>query len=153
VIAQGFSLRDYGPRDLPAIEDFWVAAWAGAGFPIDFSARLPWLRAHLTKLAAEGVEIVVGLDGEGGPAGIVTIDPQTGHLDQLCIAPSAQGGGLARALLDEAKRRSPGQIHLDVNEQNVRACRFYEREGFAVVGRGNSEMSGLPVRRLVWRNG
>ena len=147
----GFSLRDYCVRDLPAIEDFWVASWAATGFAIDFSARVPWLRAHLTKLAAEGVEIVVGLDGGGRPAGFVTIDPKSGHLDQLCVAPSAQGGGLARALLVEAKRRSPGRIHLDVNEDNVRACRFYEREGFAIVGRGHSAMSGLPVRRLSWR--
>ena len=147
----GFSLRAYEQRDLPAIEDFWVAAWMATGFAIDFYARLPWLRAHLNKLAADGVEIVVGLDAEGRPAGFVTVDPSTGHLDQLCVAPSSQGGGLARALLDEAKRRSPGRIHLDVNEDNVRACRFYEREGFAVVGRGKSEMSGLPVRRLAWR--
>jgi putative acetyltransferase len=150
VRADGYLLRGFEPADLPAIEALWVAAWAATGFPIDFSARLPWLRAHLTQLAAEGVEIIVGLDAEARPAGFVTIDPRTGHLDQLCVAPSAQGGGLARALLNEAKRRAPGRIQLDVNEDNFRACRFYEREGFEVAGVGRSEMSGLPVRRLIW---
>ncbi len=149
--AKEFSLRDYEPRDLAAIETFWVAAWNATGFAIDFSARLPWLRAHLANLIAEGVEIVVGLDREGRPAGFVTIDPKTGHLDQLCVAPSLQGGGLARALLQDAKRRSPGRIELDVNQDNFRARRFYEREGFEVVGAGESEMSGLPVRRINWK--
>ena len=151
--AQNYRLRACEAADLAAIEEFWVAAWEAIGISLDFRARLPWLRAHLAKLAADGVEIVVGLDEQRRPAGFATIDPQTGHLDQFCVAPSAQGGGLARALIGEAKRRSPGRIQLDVNEDNFRACRFYEREGFLVVGRGNSEMSGLPVRRMAWRKG
>jgi putative acetyltransferase len=144
-------LRDYEARDLPTIEAFWVAAWAEIGLAIDFSARLPWLRAHLAKLAGDGVEIIVGIDDDGRPAGFITIDPKTGHLDQLCVAPSTQGSGLARALLEEAKRRSPGHIRLDVNEENFRACRFYQREGFELIGVGKSDLSGWPVRRLEWR--
>jgi putative acetyltransferase len=151
VTTEGFLLRDYEARDLAAIEAFWVSAWAATSFEIDFSARLPWLRMRLTKFAAGGVDIIVGFDCEGCLAGLVTLDPQTGHLDQLCVAPSAQGGGLARALLDEAKRRSPGWIWLKVNKDNSRACRFYEREGFEAVGTGKSEMSGLPLRRMLWK--
>ena len=149
--AKQFSLRDYQPRDLAAIETFWVAAWNATGFAIDFSARAPWLRAHLAELASEGVDIIVGLDNEGRPAGFVTINAKTGHLDQLCVAPSLQGGALSRALINEAKRRSPGRIHLDVNQDNFRARRFYEREGFETVGSAKGEMSGLPVRRMAWK--
>jgi putative acetyltransferase len=151
VRAEGFLLRDYQARDLGEIESFWVAAWNATGIAIDFSARAPWLREHLMKLIAEGVEIIVGVDEEGCPAGFVTIHPKTGHLDQLCVAPSSQGGGLAHALLDEAKRRSPGRIHLEVNEDNRRACRFYEHEKFEVDGLGKSSLSGMPVRRMSWR--
>ena len=95
--------------------------------------------------------IVVGLDADDRPAGFVTIDPARGCLDQLCVAPAEQGSGLARALLDEAKRRSPGVVELDVNEANPRARRFYEREGFAVVGRGLSRQSRLPTLKMIWR--
>jgi len=90
-------------------------------------------------------------DAEGRPAGFVTVDPSTGHLDQLCVAPSSQGGGLARALLDEAKRRSPGRIHLDVNEDNVRACRFYAPRGICGVGEAKAKCRGCRWRRLAWR--
>ena len=84
------------------------------------------------------------------PAGFVTIDPKTGALDQLCVAPAERGSGLAAALLDEAKRRSPGVVELEVNEANARARRFYEREGFAIVGRGVSPLSGLPTLKMRW---
>ena len=50
--------------------------------------------------------IVVGLDEAFRPAGFVTIDPATGSLDQLCVAPAERGSGLAAALVDEAKRRA-----------------------------------------------
>jgi putative acetyltransferase len=58
---------------------------------------------------------------------------------------------LASALLDEAKRRAPRVVELDVNEANTRARRFYEREGFSVVGQGVSPHSGLPTLKMLWR--
>jgi len=65
---------------------------------------------------AGGADIVVGLNAGGRPAGFAAIDPTSGYLDQLCVAPAERGSGLASALLDEAKRRAPGAIELDVNE-------------------------------------
>ncbi len=144
-------LRDFAEADLPALVDLWAAAWRETGLAVDFDARRPWLDGHLRALRDEGVAIVVGLDHEGRPAGFVTVDPRTGYLDQLCVALGEQGSGLAVALLDEAKRRSPGFVDLDVNEANARALRFYEREGFVFVTRGMSALSGLPTMRMRWK--
>ena len=69
----------------------------------------------------------------------------------FCVAPKERGGGLARALIEEAKRRAPGIVDLNVNVANPRACRFYQREGFLVVGVGTSPLSGLPMLHLRWR--
>ena len=102
-------------------------------------------------LRAGGAEIVVGLDAQGKPAGFVTIDPRSGVLDQLCVAPDERGSGLAVVLMQEAKRRSPQAIELKVNEANPRAKRFYEREGFEAVGRGVSSLSGWPTLKMRWR--
>jgi putative acetyltransferase len=148
VLSRG--LREFDEADVAALIDLWVAAWSETGFAIDFGARRPWLENRLGELRAEGAAIVVGLDGGGRPAGFVSIDPKCGYLDQLCVSPAERGSGLARALLDEAKRRSPGTIELDVNEANPRARRFYAREGFAVVGRGVSAVSGLPTVKMLW---
>ena len=144
-------LRDFAEADLPALVDLWVAAWRETGFAIDFDARREWLGDHLRARRSQGAEIVVAIDAPGAPAGFVTIDPKTGVLDQLCVAPSEWGTGLARALVDEAKRRSPGAVELEVNEANQRALRFYEREGFAAVSRGASALSGLPTLTMRWK--
>jgi putative acetyltransferase len=141
-------LRDFVEADLPALIDLWVTAWRETGLSIDFDARRAWLEG---ALRADGAMIVVGLDASEKPAGFVAIDPRGGALNQLCVAPAERGSGLASALLDEAKRRSPGVVELDVNEANARARRFYEREGFSVAGRGVNARSGLPTLKMLWR--
>jgi len=146
-------MRRYEDGDGPALADLWVASWRESGFAIDFEARRLWLAGRLAERRAAGDAIVVGLDAAGRPAGFVTIDPAGGYLDQLCVAPAEKGAGLARLLLAEARRLAPGRVELDVNEGNGRARRFYEREGFVVVGRGESAQSGLPTLRLRWAPG
>jgi putative acetyltransferase len=141
-------LRAIEPADVDGVADLWVAAWKTTGLPIDFDARRAWLVGRLRELAREGATILVGLDAEGRPAGLVTVDSR-GAVDQIFVAPSERGGDLARALIDEAKRRSPDVVDLEVNLDNPRARRFYEREGF--VGVGASALSGLPTLHLRWR--
>jgi putative acetyltransferase len=144
------ALRGFDERDLPALADLWVAAWRDTGLAIDFEARRAWLIDRLDAHRAADGAVVVGLDAAGRPAGFVTIDPASGYLDQLCVVPSEKGSGLATALLNEAKRRSPGAIELEVNEANERARLFYAREGFVVVAKGSSTQSGMPALRLRW---
>jgi putative acetyltransferase len=151
VSVSGGELRDFIETDLPALVDLWVAAWSETGLGINFEDRRAWLIGHLRGLRAGGAEIVVGLDVGRRPAGFAAIDAKSGYLDQLCVAPRKRGSGLASALISEAKRRSRGMIELDVNETNPRARRFYEREGFSIVGRGFNPQSGLPTLRMRWR--
>jgi putative acetyltransferase len=145
------ALRNFAEGDLAALIDLWVDAWKATGVPIDFDARRGWIESCLAALRAGGAEIVVGLDAHGKPAGFVTIDPRSGVLDQLCVAPDQRGSGLAVALIEEAKRRSPQAIELKVNEANPRAKRFYELEGFEAVGRGVSSLSGWPTLTMRWQ--
>jgi len=151
VSTEARALREFAAADLPAVVDLWVMGWSETGLGIDFDARRGWLIGHLRALRAGGAKIVVGLGAGGRPAGFAAIDLKFSYLDQLCVAPSERGSGLAAALLDEAKRRSPGMIELDVNEANGRALRFYQREGFSVVGRGLNPRSGLPTLKMRWR--
>jgi putative acetyltransferase len=144
-------VRDFAEVDLPGLVDLWAAAWIATGLPIDFDARRAWIVDRLRALRASGHSVIVGFDPDGRPAGFVTVDPKSGYLDQLCVAPAERGSGMASALTDEAKRRSPGVVDLEVNEANPRARRFYEREGFSVVGQGVSPHSGLPTLKLRWR--
>ncbi len=145
-----WTLRDFEDHDLPALADLWVAAWRASGFDIEFETRRAWLVQRVAAHRADGGAIVVGLDDDGRLAGFVTLDRESGYLDQLCVAPEASGSGLAKALLDHAKRLACGAVELDVNEANERACRFYRREGFIAITEGASALSGLPTLRLRW---
>jgi putative acetyltransferase len=53
--------------------------------------------------------------------------------------------------LSAARNVSPRLIRLDVNADNARAIRFYERRGFVQVGRGANTLSGRPTVMMEWR--
>jgi len=143
-------IRDFRSDDLPELQDFWVVSWAKTMPDIDFEARRPWLAAHLQTLAASGVQIRVAVAEGGRLSGFVTIDPASGHLDQICVAPDWWGGGVAEALVAAARGLSPDRLELDVNADNPRAIRFYAREGFVATSQSLNPRSGLPILRMVW---
>ena len=139
-------MRAAAASDTPALVDLWVAAWTATMPEIDFDARRLWL---LDRLATAPVVLVADL-ASTGPAGFLTLDPATGAVDQIAVAPSRQGRGVAGALLAHARRLAPGVITLDVNRDNGRALRFYRREGFRVAGEGFNAASGLPTLAMAW---
>jgi len=73
---------------------------------------------------------------------IGTIAFRTDWIDQLYVLPKAQGGGVGTALLEVAQR-SFDRLQLWTFQRNLRARRFYEARGFALVretdGAGNEE--------------
>jgi putative acetyltransferase len=144
------TLRPPHSTERKALVELWVAAWKATYPEIDFEARRAWFVEHLAQLEAQGAKLVCALD-EHAMLGFVTIDPATGWLDQIAVAPSAFGGGCAKALIEEAKRLSPARVTLDVNADNFRALRFYLREGFLKTGEGANAMSGRRTIALEWR--
>jgi putative acetyltransferase len=82
--------------------------------------------------------------------GFVTLEQESGHIDQLAVAPEYWAQGAAQALIAEAKRRSPHLLKLEVNQDNLRAARFYEREGFTRRAAGVNPNSGLKTWRYEW---
>jgi putative acetyltransferase len=138
--------------DTPALMELWVAAWRATYADIDFDARLEWFKGRLAELEAEGaLTLCLYDDAPSALAGFVVINPATGWLDQLCVHPRRFGAGVARALIEAARRASPNGIRLDVNADNARARRFYEREGFCCVGAGAVSRSGRATVVLEWR--
>ncbi len=136
---------------MPELADLWVAAWTQAMPQIDFEARRPWLKAHLEGLHQQAYVTRCALEATGALAGFVTLQPRSGELDQIAVAPWAARRGLGRRLLEEARALAPGLITLTVNQDNGTALRFYEREGFVRIGEGVNAMSGLRTLRMEWR--
>ena len=90
-------------------------------------------------------------ESDGACVGFVTVDPHSGYLDQIVVAPEFWGGDVAAHLLDAGKRISPAKLELLVNKDNFRAIRFYEKNGFRFVGNDVNPVSGRPVNRMRWQ--
>lgn len=142
-----FTLRLYDASDEDVAIALWHDTWQLAYPAIDFTKRLDWWRERWRSELVPRAAIIVA-EQDGGLAGFVTID-SSGYLDQLVVAPSQWGSGLAAALVDEAKRRSPQGVTLKVNADNFRAIAFYRRNGFVETGE-EVNASGRPVLNLAW---
>ncbi len=144
------SLRRYVDADEDAAIELWRRTWTHHFPHIDFDARLSWWRERWRRELVPTSVIVVA-ERHGVLIGFVTVDPKSGYLDQIVVAPEHWGTGVAGALLGEAKRLSPSRLQLLVNKENARAIRFYEKHGFVYAGEAKNPVSGRPVNRMEWR--
>ena len=143
-----FTLRPYRAGDEDAAIALWLKTWQKTYPGIDFAARVTWWRERWRNELVPNAAIIVAEEA-GALAGFVTIDANA-YLDQLVVAPELWGSKLGDVLVDEAKRLSPDSITLLVNEDNARAIRFYERNGFVHAGKDVNPTSGRPVLKMQW---
>jgi putative acetyltransferase len=144
------SLRPYSPTDEDAAIELWRHAWQQHYPHIDFAKRVDWWRARWRNELVPAATVSVA-EADGRMVGFVTVNPATGYLDQIVVAPEAWGSDAATMLMDEARRISPVGLDLKVNADNARAIRFYEKQGFVDAGETINETSGAPVRMMRWR--
>ena len=143
--AAGVILRPCRAGDISALVDLWVTAWQATLPAIDFEGRRGWIDAFLR---APRYTTIVAERGDG-PIGFASLEGDI--LQQLVVGLAAKGQGIATRLLDAVKVGVPAGLTLDVNQDNPRAVRFYEREGFRRVGGGVNPASGLATWTMRWR--
>ncbi|MEQ1863414.1 MAG: GNAT family N-acetyltransferase [Micropepsaceae bacterium] len=147
-----YRLHDFDHAHLPELADLWIAAWNRAMPSIDFETRRVWLVDRLVALHDGGVAVICVFDSTNGDmAGFITLDAKTGHIDQLAVAPNHWGSSAAAQLMAEAKTRASGRLTLDVNQDNHRAIRFYEKQGFRRAAAGTNPASGLDTWTYTWQ--
>jgi ribosomal protein S18 acetylase RimI-like enzyme len=93
---------------------------------------------------------VAEIGGEvGGYASLELANPAIAELKRLFIRPEHWGAGIATALLDEmvaiAFAEGFRQMQLWVPTDNVRARRFYEREGWHAAGARRDDELGFEL--------
>src|SRR6202165_1502063 len=148
LVAEAFHLRRYRAEDEEAAIALWQLTWQRAYPEIDFAARVSWWRERWRGELVPDAAIIIA-EQAGVLVGFVTIDT-SGYLDQLVVVPDLWGSELADTLVNEAKRLSSNRIALLVNTDNIRAIRFYERNGFVRAGEDVNPTSGRPVLRMEW---
>ena len=147
--ASPLKVRPYVAADEDAAIELWQRSWQDAYPDIDFGERVTWWRERWRNELVPQAQILVA-EMDGVMEGFVTVDPKSGYLDQIVVAPEAWGTGTAEALLAEARRLSPGGLDLQVNQDNARAIRFYEKHGFAITGE-DTNSSGRLTYWKKWR--
>lgn len=72
------------------------------------------------------------------------------EINQLYIHNDHQGKGIGKSLLQKAKDQSSGRLTLYTFERNKKAQRFYEKNGFKIIGRGHENEENLPDILYEW---
>ena len=140
-------IRRAVPGDAEAAAAVFTEARRGAGAAIPpaihtseedrWFVREVLIAQHETWVAVDGIEIV----------GIMAL--RDDWIDQLYVAPTAQGLGIGSRFVELAKQQRPGGLQLWTFESNVPAQHFYERLGFAVKERtdgANNEERAPEIR-------
>jgi ribosomal-protein-alanine N-acetyltransferase len=109
----------------------------------------PWTQGNFADALRSGYWAQVLRDTDGTLIGYVVAMPgvEETHLLNLTVAPSRQGQGWARHLLDALVGWSRGQgaraLWLEVRVSNARARRLYVAYGFAHVNERKNYYPGL----------
>jgi len=134
---------------------------------IDFNAEFesptpPYdvLLSRFQRLLADPAAFVLLAGEPTEPSGyaVVTLRPTVycdgplAVLDELYVLPTSRGGGIGTRLLhraiDEVRARDGGEMHINVDEIDVDARRFYERHGFVNIEPGADYRMLCYIREL-----
>jgi GNAT superfamily N-acetyltransferase len=122
------AVRPYRPEDREPIARLWLDSWRSTGLPVADHVTEAGNLDRIDRELAAGWDVHLACD-EDRVVGFLALKLASACLDQLFIAPTAQGAGVGWALLDFAKERLPGGFWLRTSADNLRARRFYERNG------------------------
>jgi chorismate mutase len=108
-----------------------------------------WFDEQVGVDGPAGREVWVAERG-GAIVGYLFLDPE--WLDSLYVRPDLTGQGIGSVLLDLAKSLRPDGFGLWVFESNVRALRFYLRQGFVEKERtdGSENEEKSPDILMLW---
>ena len=132
------SIRPAVDADMAAVADLWHEGWHdghGGHVPEGLTAART-LAAFHERTPSRVADTAVATAADGSLLGFVMVVDD--EVEQVFVARSARGTGLAEDLLTEAERRVAGSGHptawLAVVVGNARARRFYERCGWTDTG-------------------
>jgi ribosomal protein S18 acetylase RimI-like enzyme len=150
-----YALRDANPSDAEAIAGIWHRGWLDAHLehvPRELvSHRQP---SHFRELATKRVPLTTVMSAGDRVLGFVTVHDD--EVEQIYVDAAARGSDVANSLLQHAEMKIAMRFDrawLAVVEANVRARRFYERNGWSDGGAFDyaAEASGgtilVPCRR------
>ena len=138
-------IRELRKADINSVAEIWLDTnrKAHAFIPASYWERnftavkemLPQAEVYVYE-NDKGIQAFLGLSGE--------------YIEGIFVSEGAQSRGIGKCLLDCAKDRKPA-LRLNVYQKNVRAIRFYRREGFQIRRSGLDAATGEPDCEMIWR--
>ena len=138
-------IRALQKADIDSVAEIWLDTnrKAHAFIPASYWERnfasvkemLPQAEVYVYE-TDQGIQGFLGLNGE--------------YIEGIFVSEQAQSHGIGKCLLDCAKDRKPA-LRLNVYQKNVRAIRFYRREGFQIRRSGLDAATGEPEYEMLWR--
>jgi GNAT superfamily N-acetyltransferase len=151
----GVAVRDARPEDGEAFVRAYELSWDAMAAPlvgkalsdfVSFEDRLESFRAALAQRSDDARVLVAECNGPIVGVATCVRDGSTSELRSLYVVPDAWGTGVAHGLLDTAldamRERGAAEATLWVVEENARARRFYEREGWTLDGETRASQLG-----------
>ena len=72
------------------------------------------------------------------------------YIEGIFVSSEMQSRGIGKHLLDFVKTKKT-ELRLNVYRKNMRAIRFYQREGFKILREGMDEATGEKDYEMTWR--
>jgi ribosomal protein S18 acetylase RimI-like enzyme len=138
VLLMAPTVRRATATDADPIRDLVTAAYEGY-IPLLGRTPIPMLADYDEAVRVH--EVWVLDDGRDGVIGVIELIPHPDHLylENVAIAPSHQGAGLGRQLLQlaeaEARARGLTELRLLTNERYASNIAMYERYGYVETHR------------------
>ena len=138
-------IRPLQKADIDRVADIWLVAnlKAHAFIPASYwesnfvavKEMLPQAEVYVYE-NDQGIQGFLGLNGE--------------YIEGIFVSEEAQSHGIGKLLLNHAKDRKPA-LRLNVYQKNMRAIRFYQREGFQIRSAGLDAATGEPDYEMLWQ--
>ena len=137
-------------RDYDTLAEVWFAS-VKATHDFLSDEDLNYYHERVPVLYMPNVDIYAIRDAEGAWRSFIGLSGDM--IEMLFVHPDSLGRGYGTALLRFAvKEMSVRKV--DVNEQNLRALRFYRKHGFEIFGRDDVDSEGkmYPILHLIYKD-
>jgi RimJ/RimL family protein N-acetyltransferase len=149
------SFRRVAEADIPAVADLARRIWRGYYPGIISPAQIEYMLERMYSMDQIRDELSSGTiyeiaESDGEPVGYLSLTPHaatsSAKLNKLYLLPELHGRGLGGLMLDRVRQLAASvharRLRLQVNKNNARAIRAYERAGFHQAGTVCDDIGG-----------
>ncbi|MBI4226469.1 GNAT family N-acetyltransferase [Candidatus Roizmanbacteria bacterium] len=157
-----FTISQIEPDEIKAAKDVLSLTWRDTYekyFSEEASEKITkkWHNPKFltSLLKSSNVYFAKALDKKDNIIGVIIVRKNEGNalfLYSLYVHPHYQGKGIGSQLLNSALDHfSAGKkLRVECQKQNTKACGFYLKQGFKIVGEKDEEVEGVKMKTVVF---